>query len=1018
MKKTITTVLICIIFSTMAFHALSVPSGYVDSGRFPDNYLIQDMEPAMDEQWALDAVKGDDGSLYAVWADDRTGNSEIFFSSSENGEDWGDGIQNNNDVRVNDDAGEGYMHDHPSITIDKNGKLYCAWEDMRSGNPEIRVSSSVSSGKSWRDSRAPIDHDGTPSNPYIRWSNNGALGLVWAEENDEGDRDILFSRSLDGGFNFSDPVKINDDTESSDQINPRMAASTKGHFAIVWEDFRNGQSDLGENPDVYMAYSSNGGKDFSANIRVGPDPDEEKQQNPDLAFSDSGDLIITWEVYTSSGWKVMYAPAWTGSPSWDEEITQTYPGVRGTLERRDQTFPRVAFIGDAFALAWSELDIRNFHLIRCGYLSRFGDYFTQDHIVDDSIDWGNMSEELDTYYAEMERETSVLVGLDGRAQVFWIDYRTDPQPTNEIPEDGDPYTARSNVSVNLPKKPTTLRLSLKSYSWGSVTLKWDISPDVMFRSYYLTHGEGTAPLPDPYMPEVRIDHRATNTHTFEGLKPSTRYQFRLMVRDQYNSLAYSEPINVTTGRNVPPSFVFLEPDGISDTADRQYTIRWQVSDPEENANFTLYYDMDQEPQGQVKLYSGNSDDNNGYGELLWNTSDLEEGGYTINASVDDGVNNPVSFYSPAIIVDHPETNIDFMNVLSARVEGGVQSAWVDGSIFITLSSEPDMDTVNRDSVYLLDSDPNTNKEEGTAILNEDAELVWSPDNDLKYGEHYTLIMKPTIKDVDGNFLDGEMRGAPSFYRFSFRTMTDTEAPDIIEWSPDGDEVDPWTSLYLKFDIPINPESVTDESIKLESTNGSQVALDIYLSTSSSRIIKADVLQPLEPRTTHLVSLSPLIESDKGRRLGSGFNWTFTIGDPDMTEDRDDDGIPDDLDWFPDDPMEWEDSDRDGMGDVSDQDDDNDDMRDEWEERYGLDPKDPSDAEGDLDGDGITNRQEYLADTDPSGGDDDEEEFDILLAVLIILILAAAAMGVLALISFHRKRSMDTKREMDYFFKEE
>ena len=41
------------------------------------------------------------------------------------------------------------------------------------------------------------------------------------------------------------------------------------------------------------------------------------------------------------------------------------------------------------------------------------------------------------------------------------------------------------------------------------------------------------------------------------------------------------------------------------------------------------------------------------------------------------------------------------------------------------------------------------------------------------------------------------------------------------------------------------------------------------------------------------------------------------------------------------------------------------MPDAWELAHGLNPNDPSDAAGDLDGDGKTNLEEYLAGTDPT-----------------------------------------------------
>ena len=54
-------------------------------------------------------------------------------------------------------------------------------------------------------------------------------------------------------------------------------------------------------------------------------------------------------------------------------------------------------------------------------------------------------------------------------------------------------------------------------------------------------------------------------------------------------------------------------------------------------------------------------------------------------------------------------------------------------------------------------------------------------------------------------------------------------------------------------------------------------------------------------------------------------------------DRDNDGVPDELDLFPGDASEWRDSDGDGIGDEADDDDDNDGWSDAEEFRQGTDP---------------------------------------------------------------------------------
>jgi hypothetical protein len=81
-------------------------------------------------------------------------------------------------------------------------------------------------------------------------------------------------------------------------------------------------------------------------------------------------------------------------------------------------------------------------------------------------------------------------------------------------------------------------------------------------------------------------------------------------------------------------------------------------------------------------------------------------------------------------------------------------------------------------------------------------------------------------------------------------------------------------------------------------------------------------------------------------------------------DSDGDGVPDAQDAFPNDPTEWLDTDKDGIGNNADLDDDNDGMRDSWEIANGLNPL-VNDANLDNDGDGFTNLQEYKAGTNPN-----------------------------------------------------
>jgi hypothetical protein len=142
--------------------------------------------------------------------------------------------------------------------------------------------------------------------------------------------------------------------------------------------------------------------------------------------------------------------------------------------------------------------------------------------------------------------------------------------------------------------------------------------------------------------------------------------------------------------------------------------------------------------------------------------------------------------------------------------------------------------------------------------------------------------------------------------------------------------------------------------------------------------------------------------------GVGDNSDWAPNDSSESVDTDGDGVGDNADAFPTDATETLDTDGDGDGDNTDvdidgdgllndddpfpmqgqytADSDSDGMPDAWETRYGLDPNDPSDATSDIDNDGVTALDEFLAGTIPSGSldIDGNENYDALTDGLLLL----------------------------------
>ena len=111
------------------------------------------------------------------------------------------------------------------------------------------------------------------------------------------------------------------------------------------------------------------------------------------------------------------------------------------------------------------------------------------------------------------------------------------------------------------------------------------------------------------------------------------------------------------------------------------------------------------------------------------------------------------------------------------------------------------------------------------------------------------------------------------------------------------------------------------------------------------------------KSTHMCSNNTLksIEFTNDTIIGYNDTGIYILTYENILKNLKNLGPDTDLDWIP---------------NSKDPDDDNDGMPDWWEKKYGLNPLDASDRNTDLDGDGLTNYQEYLYGTDPRNPDTD------------------------------------------------
>jgi len=129
------------------------------------------------------------------------------------------------------------------------------------------------------------------SYPDIGADPSGNIMIVWSDDRD-GDYDVYCQRYTKSGIPLGDNLKVNDDSDTTDQKNPVISVSESGNFIVVWEDRRNGSS------DIYAQRYDAGGTEIGNNFRINRDQAGD-QGDPDVALK-NGRIFTTWHLYYAS----------------------------------------------------------------------------------------------------------------------------------------------------------------------------------------------------------------------------------------------------------------------------------------------------------------------------------------------------------------------------------------------------------------------------------------------------------------------------------------------------------------------------------------------------------------------------------------------------------------------------------------------------------------------------------------------------------------------------------------------
>ena len=317
----------------------------LDRGDSPGNSCIL--------MWPQIAATGT--SVYAVWQDNRDGRFDVYFNRSlDGGESW-----LADDVRLDVGTAPGVSMSHDVRIAASGSTVHVVWRDERDGDWDVYYNRSQDGGDTWLASDVRIDV-GTPPGEFNSYTpqiaiSSGAVYVAWLEDffgfiNSR--PDVYFNRSLDGGDTWLqtsvrlDPGKVTG-VAVSDNVDIAAVGSS---VYVTWADRRDGDF------DVFFNRSLDGGSTWLAeevrlDVSSAPGSFRSSQVENDVAGST---IYVAWLDEREAPPGVYLNRSLDAGATWlIDDVRMNVGSGPGTGEAADPR-PAAGIGGSACHVVWSE----------------------------------------------------------------------------------------------------------------------------------------------------------------------------------------------------------------------------------------------------------------------------------------------------------------------------------------------------------------------------------------------------------------------------------------------------------------------------------------------------------------------------------------------------------------------------------------------------------------------------------------------------------------------------------------
>ncbi len=215
------------------------------------------------------------------------------------------------EVRLTNDPASSYTSFGNARCIAANGNIiHVVWYDgvaVNVGNWEIYYKRSTDKGLTWSSNVNLSNNEFLSYNPAIAISGS-YVHVAWYDNRD-GNWEEYYKRSVDGGITWGPEIRLTNKPTGSGH--PSIAASGL-NVHLVWYDSRDG------NYEVYYKRSVDGGTNWLPDVRLSNTTG--KSLSPAVAVSGSN-VHVAWYDSTDGNWEIYYKRSTDGGINWGRFYT-------------------------------------------------------------------------------------------------------------------------------------------------------------------------------------------------------------------------------------------------------------------------------------------------------------------------------------------------------------------------------------------------------------------------------------------------------------------------------------------------------------------------------------------------------------------------------------------------------------------------------------------------------------------------------------------------------------------------